>query len=104
MCLSDYHVPLFSYSLRGLNLTRRTKKESTNATFIVRSPSHRFYDSLAKEAKSSIQRWEKRWEEELIRSRLRNTCEAQKAIAILELELSDRTNPTSLALKHLSKE
>jgi hypothetical protein len=46
------------------DIALQEKSAAVAAQFIVRSPSHRFYDSLAKEAKSSIQLWEKRWEEE----------------------------------------
>jgi hypothetical protein len=46
------------------DIALQEKSAAVAAQFIVRSPSHRFYDSLAKDAKSSIQFWEKRWEEE----------------------------------------
>jgi hypothetical protein len=46
------------------DIALQEKSAAVAAQFIVRSPSDRFYDSLAKDAKSSIQFWEKRWEEE----------------------------------------
>jgi hypothetical protein len=42
----------------------RDQSTAIAARLVVGSPSHRFYDSLAKDAKGSIQFWEKRWEEE----------------------------------------
>lgn len=41
----------------------REQSTAIAARLVVGSPSHRFYDSLAKDAKGSIQFWEKRWEE-----------------------------------------
>jgi hypothetical protein len=46
------------------DIALQEKSAAVAAQFIVKSPSHRFYDSLAKDAKSCIQFWEKRWEEE----------------------------------------
>jgi hypothetical protein len=46
------------------DIALQDKSAAIAARLVLGSPSHRFYDSLAKKAKASIQFWEKRWEEE----------------------------------------